>query len=109
MSLPPRRDFPTPKHPHKHLPLRSLVAPTSSGYTLAAAWLCDLLVRSTVLWDLRRSLYRFPGSTASIYQQPCRSSSPLGILHPTVRPHELVQENGFPLLVNLVSPRPQRL
>lgn len=59
-----------------------------------------------MLWELRRST-RFPGSAASIYQQPCRSGSPLGILHPTVRPHELVQGNGILLLVNLVGMRPQ--
>lgn len=106
MSLPPRRDFPTPKHPLKHLPLRSLVAPTSAGTPWRLHGICDLLVRTTVLWELRRSL---PVSRFDSLYLPTAmplSSSPLGILHPTVRPHELVQGNGFLLLVNPVSPRP---
>lgn len=43
------------QHPLKHLPLRSFFCTHISGYILVAAWLCDLLVRTTVLWDLRRS------------------------------------------------------
>lgn len=62
MSLPPRRDLPTPKHPLKHLPLRSLVAPTSAG-TPRRMHGCVICWYGLPCYGVE-ALYRFPGSAA---------------------------------------------